>query len=76
MFEPGTSNRPRKLKSSIKMSLPDLRETVRSIFIVESPPSPLYLLGNLQSGKSKKKLYIPGGFPGWNRTAVHGPLLT
>ena len=34
----------------------DLRETALSIFMVESPPSPLYLLGNLQSGKVRKKL--------------------
>jgi hypothetical protein len=33
----------------------DLQETVVSIFMVESPPTPLYLLGNIQSGKSKKK---------------------
>ena len=35
---------------------PDLQETVVTIFIVESPSSPLYLLGNIQSGKSEKKL--------------------
>jgi hypothetical protein len=34
----------------------DLQETVVSIFMVESPPTPLYLLGNIQSGKSQKKL--------------------
>jgi len=51
------------------------RETVLSISTVESPTSPLYSLGNLKSGKSKKKLQSLGGVPGWNRTPNHSPLL-
>ena len=35
---------------------PDLQETVVSIFMVENPPSPLYLLGNIQLRESEKKL--------------------
>ena len=33
----------------------DLLETVLSIFMVETAQSPLYLLGNIQPGKSEKK---------------------
>ncbi len=74
ILESDTSKRPRKWKSSIKMFPSDPLETVPSICMVESSPSLLYLLGNLQLGKSKKKLQSPGGFPGRKRTAVHGPL--
>jgi len=38
---------------------PDLQETVVSIFMVESPPTPLYLLGNVQSGKKVRKNFNP-----------------
>jgi len=36
--------------------LPIYKKTVVSICMAESPLSPLYLLGNIQSGKSEKKL--------------------
>jgi hypothetical protein len=38
----------------MKMFSCDLLETVLGTFMVETPPSPLYLLGNLQPGKSEK----------------------
>ena len=73
VFESDTSKRPRKWKSSIKMFPSDLRETVLSIFMVEGPPSALYLLGNLQPVKSEKELQsVRGPQAG---TAMHSPLL-
>jgi hypothetical protein len=36
--------------------------------MVESPPSPLYLLGNIQTEKSKKKSYSVAEVPGWGRS--------
>jgi hypothetical protein len=38
----------------------DLQETVVNIFMPESPVSSFYLLGNIQSGKSEKKLWSLG----------------
>jgi hypothetical protein len=75
ILESDTSKRPQKWKSSIKMFPSDPPETVPGICMVESSPSPLYLLGNLDPGKSKKKLLSLGGVPGWKRTPCHGPLL-
>jgi hypothetical protein len=43
--------------------------------MVESPPSTLYLLGNIQPGKSEKKLHPLGWVPSWKRTAGHSPIL-
>ncbi len=45
-----------KTEKSKKIVSPDLQETVVSFIMVESPPSSLYLPGNIQTGKSKKKL--------------------
>ncbi len=53
---PHISKRPRKWKSSIKMFPSNPLETVPGICVIESSPSLLYLLGNLLTGKSKKKL--------------------
>jgi hypothetical protein len=53
----------------------DLQETVASAFMVETPSSALYLLGNIQTGKSKKKLRPVGGVPGWKQNLGHSPLL-
>jgi hypothetical protein len=38
-----------------KMFSLNLQETVVSLFMAESSPTPLYLLGNIQSGKSEKE---------------------
>jgi len=46
---PHTMKSPRIWKSSIKMFAPDLRETVVTLFTVESSPKILYLLGNIQA---------------------------
>jgi hypothetical protein len=43
--------------------------------MIESPPSPPYLLGNIQPGKSEKKLHPLGWVPSWIRTASDSPLL-
>ncbi len=56
ILESDTSKRPRKWKSSIKMFPSDPLGTVPRICMIESSPSLLYLLGNLLTGKSKKKL--------------------
>jgi hypothetical protein len=43
--------------------------------MAESSTSPLYLLGNIQPGKSEKKLHLLGWVPSWKRTAGHSPYL-
>jgi len=59
-----TIKRPRKRKSSIAIFAADPQEIVASPFVLESPPWPSYLLGNIQTGKSEKKTQIPRMGPG------------
>jgi hypothetical protein len=55
--------RLRKRKKEEKNLLPELQETVASLFIIESAPTPLYLLENTQSGKSENFFFIPQRSP-------------
>ena len=60
-----TIKRPRKPKKVRSQYLPpDLREIGASLLVLESPPLALYLLGNIQTGKSKKKTLTPRMGPG------------
>jgi len=58
IVEPSTIKEAPKTEKLKKNFAPDLQETVVSVFMVESPPSPLYLLGNIKTGKSKKKVEL------------------
>ncbi len=58
IVEPSTIKEAPKTEKLKKNFAPDLQETVVSVFMVESPPSPLCLLGNIKTGKSKKKVEL------------------
>jgi hypothetical protein len=58
IVDPSTITEASKTENVRKNFVPELQETVVSVFMVESPASPLYLLRNIQTGKSKKKLEL------------------
>ena len=55
--------RPRKRKNAKESFGPELQEPVGRVLMVESPPSPLYSLGNIEKGKRQKKIFVPVHFP-------------
>jgi hypothetical protein len=75
IVEPPTIKEASKTEKVRKKFAHDLEEIVVSIFMVESPPSLLYLLGNIQTRKSKKEFWSFLSGPGRDRSAGHSPLL-
>jgi len=67
--------KPPNWKSSIKIFPFDRRETVPSIFMVESPPSSLYLLGNFQLEKVRNYFISVGEVRRWERIPTAAPYL-
>jgi hypothetical protein len=54
--------RPRKRKKAKGSFGFELQEPVRHVLMLESPPRPLYLLGNIEKGKRQKKIFAPVHF--------------
>jgi Adenylate and Guanylate cyclase catalytic domain len=60
--------RSRKRENAKESFGPELQESVGSVLMTESPPSPPHLLGNIEKGKGRKEYYwyqyiFPGRLP-------------